>query len=361
MPAMNTKVFAGVLSLIVCTATGTAKADGLGADLKTSVALDLVSALYTSESSDKGYKVDVRSAELMLYGPIDHLFEGVLNFAGHTESGEFFFEIHEAYVGSSKLVPSSRFRVGKFLLGLGRLNQFHQHDWHFTSAPMSHEIFFADESAADTGVEYTYLLPTDHFFEITLGVTNGYCYGHCHSEGEKSGRPLMYLHPLTFFEFSSQSGLQLGLSYLTRRDSLQIETQLAGFDLVFKKRDGKRLTWLTQTEAYLQYQDSNTVAPIRKVGGYHLTQYGLSESWSLGLRLDLFSDLSQRFQTTGERRKDLDYALVPIATWKPSEFSTLRFSYTYSVDTTQGDADTKDHLAQIQFSYLLGAHPPHEF
>ncbi len=362
---MNTKHQRFILNvLIVLVQTlfiAKAKAQGLFSDMKATAALDLVSNVYTSNSEERAFGVDVRSAELMFYGPIDHLFDGTINFAGHNEEGEFVFELHEAFVASSKIVPSSRFKVGKFLLGLGRLNQFHQHDWYFTTSPKAHQSFFASEAAADTGIEYSYLLPTSHFFEITVGATSGYCYGHCHGAGKKPPRPLFYIHPVTFFEFSSQSGLQLGLSYLNRRDHTELQTHLAGFDLTFKKRNAKRLTWLTQSEVYCQEQGSDTVQSTKKLGGYHLTQYGFTEQWFIGLRLDAFSELSKKFQSTGGRRKDLDYALVPILSWKPSEFSTLRFSYTYDVDTTQGDSDKKNHLAQIQFSYILGAHPAHDF
>jgi hypothetical protein len=327
--------------------------------MEATAALDMTSNFYSSESAERGFRVDVRSAEFMLYGAIDPLFDGRINFAGHTEGGEFSWGLHEGFVSSSKLIPSSRFKIGKFFLGIGRLNQFHQHDWYFTTAPKAHEMFFADEGVADTGIEYSYLLPTDHFFEITLGVTNGSCYGHCHGEGPKPARPLFYIHPVTFFEFSTQAGLQLGLSYLNRKDHARVETHLAGFDMTFKKRDGKRLTWLTQSEFY--YQDIYSVERRRAVGGYHLTQYGVGEQWYLGLRLDALSELDLKFQTTGEGRRDFDYAIVPIATWKPSEYSTLRFSYNFDVNTTQGDEDTRSHLVQVQFAYILGAHPAHDF
>lgn len=335
-------------------------AQGIFSDMNATAALDLSSNLYTTEGAERGFKVDVRSAEFMIYGAIDPLFDGMINFAGHTEAGEFSWGLHEGYVSSSKLIPSSRFKIGKFFLGVGRLNQFHQHDWYFTTAPKSHETFFAAEGVADTGIEYSYLLPTNRFFEVTMGVTNGFCYGHCHGEGTKRPlRPLFYIHPVTFFEFSTQSGLQLGLSYLNRKDHASAETSLAGFDLTYKKREGKWLKWLTQTEAY--YQDKKSTERNRAIGGYHLTQYGLDTQWSVALRLDAYSDFDKKFQTTGERRKDFDYALVPIATWKYSEFSTLRFSYTYDVNTTQGDADIKNHLLQVQFTYILGAHPAHDF
>lgn len=327
--------------------------------IQPTASLDLVSDVYTSNSQDRAFNVNVRSAELRLQGAIDKDFEGTLSFAGHNENNQFIFDLHEGYVSSSTFIPSSSFKVGKFLLGLGYLNRSHQHEWAFTSAPKVHREFFATEATADTGVEYTYRLPTSKSLEITAGVTSGYCYGHCHGSGNKPPRPLYYLHPVATFDLSPASSLQAGLSYLTRRDHLQVETHLSGFDLVFKQYHANYLRWLVQSEAYYQEQAGGSSASLKQVGAYHLTQYGFNENWFLGLRLDAFSELSKKFQTTGERRKDFDYAVVPILSWKPSESATLRFSYTFDVDTTQGDADKFGHLAQVQFNFVLGAHPEH--
>lgn len=355
---MRTKIviLAGLFGLATAS-----RAEGVLSGMNATAALDLVTPLYSTEEHGEGFRVLPRSAEFMLYGPIDHLFDGVINFAGHTEDGEFHFELHEGYVESSKLIGNSRFKLGKFFLGVGRLNQYHQHDWNFIDAPLAHRAFFAEEGAADTGLEYSYLLPTDHFFEITAGVTSGYCYGHCHDGGERPERALMYVHPVTYFDVSDLAGLQVGLSYLNRADISMGTVQLVGFDTVYKKREGKLLRWLHQSEGYLELASPAGESVQRRVGGYHLTQYGFSPQWFAGLRFDAFSDLSKTFVTTGESRGDFDYAATGVLTWKPSEFANVKFSYGAHVDTTEGDADQISHLAQLQFVFLLGAHPAHDF
>jgi hypothetical protein len=346
------------LLLILLLSAGLSRAEGVFSDLKATAALDMVSPVYNS--AEKTPLLNMRGAELMFYSPVDHLFDGQLNFAGHTEGGEFFWELHEAYLGSSKLLPRSRFRIGKFFLGVGRLNQIHQHDWPFISAPKAHERFFADEGAADVGLEYTYLLPTENFIEITAGVTNGYCYGHCHGAGQRPPRPLTYLHPSIFFE-GDTGGTLLGLSYLNRSETGGVTTHLVGLDLTHKRRAAKVLRWLHQVELYYERQGGDHVETEHELGGYYLAQNGLDENWSTGLRLDAFSHLNKKFQSTGERRGDLDFALVPMITYKSSEFATLRLAYTFSVDTTEGDADRRDHLVELQYSFILGAHPAHDF
>ena len=313
-----------------------------------------------SLDSDTNNRIDVRSAELSLFAPVDHVFEGVGSIAAELEGGRYEFSLHEAYVRSSSIIPRSRLRVGKFFIGVGRLNQIHQHDWPFTTAPKVHREFFASEAAIDTGAEYSYLLPTDRVFEITLGVTNNYCYGHCHTLGSRPPRPLVYLRPSTFFDLSEEGGLALAATILDREDAANVKTRLLGVDLAYKNRMGRRLVWLVQSELYHQAQSTPTSSSA-KAGAYVYSQYGLTPAWTFGVRVDGYSHLDMKFASNNQRRADFDYGVVPVLTYKPSEFSTLRFSYSHEVDTTEGDADVRDRRFQMQLTYILGAHPAHKF
>lgn len=334
--------------------------------LNISASLDMV-APYAVDNPDRSL-LSARSAELLLYAPIDHIFDGAINIAGHNDNGEFSFDLHEGYLSSSKLIARSRFKVGKFLLGVGRLNNFHQHDWPFTSAPKVFREFFSpgvetalqSEGAADSGIEYSWLLPLGFYVDLTMGVTNGYCFGHCHTQGSKPPYPLFYIHPVTFLDFENGKGLLLGLSYLNRKDYTSLKTELFGLDLTYKSREGKRLTFFVQSEIFYQAQSAPGVEKTDKAGFYFFPQYGIDESLFIGLRMDGYSQLNLKFQN-GDKRSDFDYALVPTLSYKPSEFSTLRASYTYEIDTTQGAADIADRQFMVQFIYNLGAHPAHDF
>jgi hypothetical protein len=334
-------------------------------DINTSVAADIVSPQALDSSSNKTM---VRSAEALFYAPIDYKFDGFVNIAGHDENGEFAFELHEAYIESSKLIPNSRFRVGKFFINVGRLNTFHQHDWPFTMAPKSHREFFnpgreaiGAEGAADTGIEYTWLLPTESFIDLTVGVTNNYCFGHCHEDVGKPLRPMYYFHPTTFLNFSSTKGMLIGASYLNRIDSDKTETSLYGIDLTFKNRQAKVLRFLVQAELFYQHQKALLTEATKKIGGYVHAQYGYDSHWDFGLRFDGFSHLNMKFVSDKSDREDFDYAITPIINYSSSEFAKFRLSYSYEVDTTQGVDDTKDRQIQLQAIFFLGAHPAHTF
>lgn len=330
------------------------------------VAVDTLASGSFDRNSDN--QVNVRAGEILLYGPIDHIFDGVLNVAGHNHDGDFHFELHEGYIGSSKLIPQSRFRVGKFLLNVGRLNNFHQHDWPFTTAPKVFREFLSPgssilqaEGVADTGVEYSWLLPTKRFIDITIGVTNGYCFGECDTPGTKPPYPLYYIHPSTFLDLGDGKGFLVGASFMSRKSALQQKTDLFGLDATYKVREGKRLKWLLQSEIFYQIQTVTDADSTKKLGFYVYPQYGVNDRFSVGFRVDGFSHRNLKDENTGEKQRDFDYALVPTLTYKASEFSTVRFSYAHEVDTTDGRDNKMDRIVMLQLTFLLGAHPAHDF
>ena len=104
-------------------------------------------------------KLAIRSAEVLLYGPIDHVFDGMLNLAAHDEGGEYQAELHEAFFGCLQTDSALALSRGQVFLNVGRLNGFHQHDWPFATAPRMQRDFFSPaedtvhaEGASDTGV-----------------------------------------------------------------------------------------------------------------------------------------------------------------------------------------------------------------
>ncbi|QDK39093.1 outer membrane beta-barrel protein [Bdellovibrio sp. NC01] len=327
-------------------------------NLNFSAAIDAVAPLDLDNSDNN--QLEIRSAEFMLYGAVDPYFDAVINFAAHNEDGEYKAELHEGYIGSTKLFNGFRFKAGTFFLGVGRLNQFHQHDWPFISAPRVQKEFFAEEGIHDTGLEMSYLLPTDSYWDITVGVTNGYQWGE-DSPREKPRVPVHYIHPVTFIDLGANNGLQIGGTYLGRTDSTGLQTQLGGLDFVYKQKEGKFNRWFFQSEIWYQNQNSPDTDRSEKIGAYIYPEYGFSENWSLGLRMDAFSDLSQNFEGTNDRQKNLDYAFVPTLTFKTSEFATWRVAYTHEVLNQAQMADQIDRKIELQFIAILGAHPAHAF
>lgn len=328
-------------------------------NIQTSAAIDITAPVNFDHSEDN--KLDIRAAELIFFGPLDPTFDAVINLAAHNEEGEYHAELHEAYIGSSKLIPSSRFRAGKFFLGVGRLNQFHQHDWAFISAPKVQTEFFDEEGVADSGGEFSTLLPTDSYWDITVGVTNGYTWGHAHDAGKKPQVPVHYIHPVNFIDLADAGAIQWGLNYLGRTDADAVQTQLYGLDFTYKKTEGKTLERLFQSEIWMQIQSSPDMERTEKIGAYFFPQMAVNERHFVGLRFDAFSELSRTFVSDGSKQDNLEYGFVPTYTFKNSEFTLFRAAYGYNVQTFKGEDDVREQKLEFQFVAILGAHPAHSF
>lgn len=327
-------------------------------NIQTAAAIDIVGPFNFENSADN--KFDLRGAEFTFFGPLDPTFDGTLTFAAHNHEGEFHTEVHEAFISSSKLIPSSRIKAGKFFLGVGRLNQFHQHDWAFVSAPRVQSEFFADEGITDSGVQYSVLLPTDSYWDITLGVTNGYTWGESETPAEKPQVPTHYIHPVNFVDFGEAGSLQWGMNYLGRTDAGGLKTQLYGLDFVFKKMTAKTLDFLFQSEIWYRNANSDETARLEDIGAYFFPQTALSDRLFAGLRLDLFQELA-RNDENGNAQGNFNYALVPTLTFNNSEFTKFRLAYTYDVRTYEGQSDEVNQMIEVQLIAILGAHPAHSF
>ncbi len=303
----------------------------------------------------------MRSAELMFYAPVDHLFEANLSAAAHDEAGESVFELHELSLSSNKLIPGVRTKVGQFFLNVGKLNPTHQHDWYFTKVPMVQESFFADEGVLDTGLELSALMPLPFYLDLTLGVTSGHKYGHSHTAGAKPKAPTHYTRASFFYEFSSSAGLEYALNYLGRKDNSGTELSITGLDLTFKKQSQKTLEYLIQSELWYKSERPRAANKNEFFGSFLYFQKGFTSILSSGLQTGLLKELSKRDALTKRKLNNISYEIAPNLTYKASEFSTIRLTASHQFTREEGVTSTKDTQLMMQFVFILGSHPAHNF
>jgi hypothetical protein len=350
--------FAVFLTLMLSSSSPLLADDGTG--LKISAAVDIAGSFKADKESSADDRFDVREAEIMLYAPIDHLFDGIMSAAAHREGGVSMFEVHEAHIGSTKLIPRSQFRLGQFFLGVGRLNRFHRHEWPFIFAPKVQHEFFGEEGALDSGGEYSFLTPLPFFLELTAGVTNGWTYGHSHDEGEKPRKPTHYGRIATYFALPSDGGAQVGFNYLSRTTAADSEMTLLGIDLVSKWRQAGILNFLVQSEAWqrtLKFRDQDEE---RSLGAYILPQYAFNSSVQFGVLFDYFTIATLK-NISGSKIANSENRIVPTLTYKSSEFSSLRLAYDWSIARQDNQPDRKNQTIQTQATFMIGAHPAHDF
>lgn len=335
---------------------------------------DLVYEQGISEESAAKEKLNIRTAEFNAYGAIDQNWDGFFSMASHNEDGENIFEVHEIFVESSKLLPRTNLKIGQYFLGIGRLNRYHRHDWEFTNAPLVHKEFLSEEALFDTGAEFNILLPTNRPIEWTFGATTGTVLGHDHSSEEHSHEdehegeheeeehsedkdPTAYTRVSTFFDGGSGSGLELGASYLRRKEE-GADVHLAGLDFTSKKRVGRIVDRLFQAEFWYQNEKENSSE--EKMGFYLFAQKALGQNLFLGLRGDYYQNLSYR-NDEDKKVDHIDYALTAQLTHRSSEFFHTRVSLAHTWESIDKNTMEKDTSALLQFVFFLGAHPAHNF
>ena len=333
----------------------------LGTGLEISVSGDMVYNQGLNESSDADDKLTMRGAELMFYAPIDHQFDGVLSASAHDENGETVFELHELYISTSKIIPRSNIRFGQFFLSIGRLNRLHQHDWPFTRAPLVHRTFFDDEGVFDSGLEYNFLFPGEHVFNLTWGVTSGYRYGHSHTEGNKPKAPTHYTRFSSFFPFSTTDGFELGLNYLGRTDAQSNKMKIAGFDLTAKRRKARILKHLFQSEIWYKSEEDSNNEVTEQVGLYIFNDFATGQQSSVGLRFDVFKDLSKTHSLTEKKINNIHYGGLFQGTYRSSEFSKIRATLAHEFGREEGKTISKDTRLELQCVFIIGSHPAHDF
>lgn len=306
-------------------------------------------------------KLTMRSAELMFYAPVDHLFEANLSAAAHDEAGESVFELHELSLSSNKLIPGVRAKVGQFFINVGKLNPTHQHDWYFTKVPLVQESFFADEGVLDTGLELSALLPLPFYVDLTLGATSGYKYGHSHTAGAKPKAPTHYARASFFHEFSQSAGLEYAFNYLGRKDNSGTALSIAGLDLTFKKQTLKKLDYLVQSELWYKSEHPSGASKNEFIGGFLYFQKGFTNTVSSGLQSGLLKELSKRDALTNRKLNNISYEIAPNISYKASEFSTLRMTASHQFTREEGLTSGRDTQLMMQFIFILGSHPAHNF
>lgn len=315
---------------------------------------------YGTGSSGIVDQLYVRELEWLLILPLHEKFSAQASLAMHLDEGHYDIEAHEAYISANTLIPHTQLKLGKFFLGIGRLNRVHRHEWPFISAPKVHRDFFDEEGLSDTGLEGTILLPTPFYWGVTAGVGSGWTFGHSHDAGNQPQIPSHYVRSAFYWDMPNHGGMSLGLNYLGRKDHAGTYFHYAGLDFVSKWREGKRLKWLLQGEFWSKIQKPDTFPSETTLGAYLYAQYSWHDHWAFGVRGDYYSNISLK-NLTGRSVANGTYAIVPTLTYQPSERLKFRVAYTAEYEDLGTFAATWKHAGEFQLTFLVGKHPAHEF
>jgi hypothetical protein len=254
----------------------------------------------------------------------------------------------------------------------------HEHDLPWVDRPDVYRLFFGDEGLAEKGVEVTWVpdfLP--FYLEVLGGAFNGdneTAFGHGNLK-----RPLVTGRARAYFDLSDTSALQVGGSFARGETGARLRSTLLGYDVKYKYRpEGWLHPLLTLGSEGIYSMRRTEVSELaidtdgdgipdtpnfEKRTRHRFGWYGWAEvqpvrRWAFGARYD-----STEYPETRGRQ----WAIEPYVSFFPSEFLRFRLAYKHTdrakrdgFDLNGGSARIADEIF-VQGTFILGAHPAHQF
>jgi hypothetical protein len=273
--------------------------------------------------------------------------------------------------------------MGRFFSAIGYLNDRHFHSWDFADQPLPYQAFLGNQFL-DDGLRLRWLAPTDFYLEISGEVLRGDRYPG--GGGANSGVGATTLSATTGGDIGFSHSWQFGLSWLgadaeERASGSEDEpllfsgdTDLYIADFTWKwAPDGNsrqrnfifqaEYLWRDEAGAYTLPDGSGGPWDSDQDGWYAQAVFQPFPRWRFGARVDQLSadDPGAAWIGTPLYPPDSDprrYSLM--ADWSNSEFSRLRFQYTYDSAGVSAGEDT-DNQFGLQYIFSIGAHGAHSF
>jgi outer membrane receptor protein involved in Fe transport len=297
--------------------------------------------------------LSLSESEVTLSANVDHKFAGVLTFA---LSPEDTVSVEEAYGTLLAPLHGVTPRFGRFLSGIGYLNEQHAHTWDFVDLPLAYQAFLGGSYRTD-GVQVKWLAPSEHFVELGAEAGNGHAFPGAERSKNGLGSGALFAH--TGGDIGISHSWRAGVSYLrTRGDDSANPTKLAIADFVWKwapNGNPRERNFKLQGEYFHQTQGE-----WKPKGGYVQAVYQFMPQWRAGLRYDRLdpaggvpgADIFQAEPTTFKPRRS-----SVMLDWSPSEFSRLRLQFARSLV----QPDLTDNQWFVQYILSLGAHGAHRY
>lgn len=327
------------------------------------------------QAQDRG-SFQLRGAELNVESPVDPYLKAwaIIN-ANSSEIG-----LEEAVLETTALPYNLTVRGGRMFASFGRLGHFHGHELPVIDRPKSIEDFVGGETQAD-GVEVSYLLPTAHYVNATLGMYNklGAENTRAANDVTRSLNAFTYLGRVnTAFEFADDHQVDLGVSstWTPRRvvtENLGTSTSgnvvgevtkkntwrtLNGVDMTYRWQPAagglyKGFLWGTEVfqnneRTYgLNVGDDNLPKDrAMSYGGYSFIQFKLGRHW----RPTLMYDIAQTLDTPRTHTNTLTLAL----TYDFNEFHRVRAAFSQETNSLPGQ--WHNDVVGLQWTAFIGRH-----
>ena len=362
----------------------------------------ILSGMYTNLSQDPGLRrlqgfipangeklpagrsFNLGESELGFAANVDHLFRGDfrLSLAPDNTVG-----VEEASIRTLGLGQGLNLKAGRFLSGIGHLNEQHAHEWDFSDAPLPYQAFLGTQLGMD-GVQARWLAPTDTFLELGAEAARARSFPATDVARNKNGFMSGALFAHVGGDVGVSNSWKAGLSYfaaqprdrdyedsgVTNSFSGNSRTWIADFLWKWAPNGNAKYQNLkVQGEYFRRSEDGTLVHDLTspQAGSYDARQSGLYAQavyqflpqWRAGYRYDR---LDSGTVTLGPTLTGFGFPLLEKSTprrntlmldWNPSEFSRIRLQF--ARDQTRPEAT--DNQLWLHYIMSLGAHGAHKF
>jgi hypothetical protein len=330
----------------------------------------------------------IAESELSLTANVDDKVYGNLTFSlspGNT------VEVEEAYGMFTALPDGITPKFGRFLSGIGYLNDQHQHVWDFYDAPLVYQAFLGGQYQ-NNGLQVKWVAPTDTYVEFGAEIGNGESFPGTGQNKNGIGNGNAYVH--AGGDVDASNSWRAGFSYLqtAARNRDYVETDLAGnpAQLSFSGRSQLAIAdfvwkWAPNGNAIdtnLKVQgeyfwrrergdltyDADGALGLTRTGNYGANQSGyyvqgvwqFVPAWRIGARYDRLDAGTVNYGANGIYLANGSFdpqRMALMLDWTPSEFSRFRVQ----VQQAKLRPDLTDNEIFVQYILTIGAHGAHKF
>ncbi|MFZ2029806.1 MAG: hypothetical protein WAU68_05835 [Vitreimonas sp.] len=308
-------------------------------------------------------------SEVSFAANIDPFLAGFFDFSLDNQNN---VNLEEAYIRTTALPGGFTLKAGRFLSGIGYINERHAHDWSFSDAPLPYRAFLNNQ-IGDDGVQVRWLAPTDQFLEFGAEAFRGESYPASGGANNGVGAYSAFVH--TGSDINDSSSYLAGLSYLHTQAVDRVDadggvfngnTDLGILTAVYKWAPGGNplVRNLTLAGEYFYGRDSGTFNGVdfdqTHTGWYLQGVYQFMPQWSVGLRASgLQSGDPGSLLLASTDLNDLGHDpldLTALLEYDTSEFGRLRLQYSHD----EASSENNDILT-LQYTVIYGPHGAHRY
>jgi hypothetical protein len=307
-------------------------------------------------------------SEVSLAANIDPHLSGFLDFSMQDDNS---LSVEEAYIQTKDLPYGLSIKAGRFLSGIGYLNERHAHDWAFSDAPLPYRALL-NSQYGDDGLQVRWLAPTDQFLEFGAEVFRGDAYPAANAQHGGQGTVTAFVH--TGNDIDENSSYLAALSYLHSRaqdrqddsgNSFTGNDDLGIASLIYKWAPGGNPTVnnLTLSSEFFYGREAGLFNADQfaqnRFGWYAQGVYQFMPQWSVGLRYASLQTSTPGPMLTGSPLDDFGHsprAETALLEYDTSEFGRLRMQYTHD----ESDLKPNDEIL-FQYTVIYGPHGAHRY